>query len=68
MGYENLRDALLKQLGIEQLGQTSADDRFTLLPVPCLGACDRAPAMMIDENLYGPVEVEKVREILERYA
>ena len=68
MGYEGLRDALLKQLGIEQVGQTSADDRFTLLPVPCLGACDRAPAMMIDEDLHGPVEVEKVREILERYA
>ena len=68
IGYENLRDALLKQLGIERLGQTTADDRFTLLPVPCLGACDRAPAMMIDEDLHGPVEVEKVREILERYA
>ena len=68
MGYENLRDALLKQLGVEQLGQTSADDRFTLLPVPCLGACDRAPAMMIDEDLHGPVDVERIGEILAKYA
>ena len=46
----------------------AADDRFTLLPVPCLGACDRAPAMMIDEDLHGPIDVEKVGEILAKYA
>lgn len=68
VGYENLLAELLKRLGIERLGQTSADERFTLLPVPCLGACDRAPAMMIDEDLHGPVVLGNLDAILEKYA
>ena len=67
MGYESLRDALLARLGIERLGQTSPDGRFTLLPVPCLGACDLAPAILIDQDLHGPVEATRLDEILERY-
>jgi NADH-quinone oxidoreductase subunit E len=54
-------------LGIERLGQTSADGRFTLLPVPCLGACDRAPAMMIDQDLHGPVDLANLESILNKY-
>ena len=34
-------------------GETSADGRFTLLPIVCLGACDHAPALMIDGDLHG---------------
>jgi NADH-quinone oxidoreductase subunit E len=49
------------------LGQTTSDDRFTLLPVVCLGACDRAPALMIDDDLHGPVEADALETLLERY-
>lgn len=66
-GYERLRDAFSRALGIEY-GQTTDDGRFTLLPVCCLGACDRGPAVMIDEDTYGPVEPEDVAELLEAYA
>jgi NADH-quinone oxidoreductase subunit E len=66
MGYTSLHDHLTRQLGI-QLGQTTADGRFTLLPVVCLGACDRAPAMMVDETLYGKLTPVKIDEILEQY-
>ncbi|MBN1866946.1 NADH-quinone oxidoreductase subunit NuoE [Candidatus Sumerlaeota bacterium] len=66
MGQENLLDLLEKRLGIG-LGQTTEDDRFTLLSVACLGACDRAPALMIDDDLYGPVGAETLDGILERY-
>ncbi len=65
-GFDQLRDALHEQLGIGP-GETTADDRFTLLPVCCLGACDGAPAMMIDDDLYGPVGAEDLRELLEGY-
>ena len=34
-------------------GETTADGRFTLLPIVCLGACDHAPAMMIDDDMHG---------------
>jgi NADH-quinone oxidoreductase subunit E len=63
MGYERLREQLAARLGIT-FGQTSADGRFTLLPVPCLGTCDRAPAMMIDTELYRDLTPEKLDGIL----
>jgi NADH-quinone oxidoreductase subunit E len=66
MGYENLRDHLNQKLGID-IGQTTQDGKFTLLTIPCLGACDRAPAMMIDNELYGNLTPEKIDEILEKY-
>lgn len=66
MGYEPLQDLLWKKLGIG-FGETTQDDRFTLLPAACLGACDRAPAMLVDEDLYGPITPEMVDGILEKY-
>ncbi len=45
-----------------------ADGRFTLLPIVCLGACDRGPAMMVDADLHGPVAPGDVGAILEEYA
>jgi len=66
MGYEPLYDLLGRKLGIG-FGGTTTDDRFTLLPAACLGACDRAPAMLVDEDLYGPVTPEMLDSILEKY-
>jgi NADH-quinone oxidoreductase subunit E len=66
MGYNPLLDILKARLGIA-FGETTADKRFTLLPISCLGACDRAPAMMVDDDLYGPVTPEMMDWILERY-
>ena len=66
MGYNPLLDTLKTGLGIA-FGETTADKRFTLLPISCLGACDRAPAMMVDEDLYGPVTPETMGEILKKY-
>lgn len=66
MGYNPLYEHLTKKLGIG-FGETTPDDRFTLLPVSCLGACDRAPAMLVDEDLYGPVTPEMLDEILGKY-
>lgn len=64
--YELLRDAFIDHLGI-QFGQTTEDGRFTLLPVCCLGACDRGPAVMIDKDTFGPVGSEDIVELLEGY-
>ena len=65
MGYDRLR-ASLGQRGIV-FGETTADGRFTLLPIVCLGCCDRAPAMMIDDDLHGPVETGNIDGTLEGY-
>jgi NADH-quinone oxidoreductase subunit E len=67
MGYEQLLEHLQKRLGIG-LGETTADKKFTLLPVCCIGACDEAPAMMLDGKLYGSLTMEKINAILDRCA
>lgn len=66
MGYESLMDYFKKRLGIG-FGETTADGRFTLLPHVCLGACDQAPAMMIDNDLHGDLDPEKIERILLLY-
>jgi len=66
MGYERILQHLQDRLGIV-LGETSADGVFTLLPIVCLGACDQAPAMMIDDELYGNLDPAKIDEILTKY-
>jgi NADH-quinone oxidoreductase subunit E len=66
MGYERLRRALSARLQIE-LGQTTADGRFTLLPIVCLGACDHAPALMIDGDLHRDLTPESIESLLARY-
>ena len=65
-GHEALLARLRDQLGIEP-GQTSADGRFTLLPVCCLGNCDKAPTLMIDDDTYGNVSADALARLLEAY-
>jgi NADH-quinone oxidoreductase subunit E len=66
MGYETILQHLTKTLGIKY-GETSADGRYTLLPNPCLGTCDCAPALMIDNDLYRNLTIEQLDEILKKY-
>lgn len=63
-GYESIRDHLCKKLGIE-MGETTTDGLFTLLPVCCIGYCDRAPAVLINRKVYGPLTIDKLDQILE---
>lgn len=48
-------------------GETTEDRRFTLECVNCIGACSLAPAMMIDEEVFGNLTKEKIEKILERF-
>jgi len=66
MGYEKIRQHLQANLGIE-LGQTTDDGQFTLLPMVCLGDCDHAPVMMVDEDTHHDLDVGKIDRILNSY-
>ena len=66
-GHESILGSIKNQLGIAP-GQTTADGRFTLLPVCCLGNCDKAPALMIDDDTFGNVDAGSVAQLLEAYA
>lgn len=64
LGAERLREVLEARLGV-RVGQTTPDGRFTLLPVACLGCCDRAPALLIGQELHTNLTEEALGGILE---
>lgn len=66
MGYPDLYAHLQEKLKI-RFGETTPDNRFTLLPNACLGTCDHAPALMINNELYRDLTCEKLDEILQEY-
>lgn len=63
-GYISIRDYMSRKLGVA-MGETTNDGLFTLLPVCCIGYCDRSPAMLINRKAYGPLTTEKIDAILE---
>jgi NADH-quinone oxidoreductase subunit E len=65
-GEQRILEHLTSRLGVG-FGQTTADGAFTLLPVGCLGACDKGPAMMVDGTLYESLTPARADEILSRY-
>jgi NADH-quinone oxidoreductase subunit E len=66
MGYESVYSHISEKLSIN-FGETTPDGRFTLLPISCLGDCDHAPALMINEDLHNNININDLDEILERY-
>jgi NADH-quinone oxidoreductase subunit E len=66
MGYESLYKHISDKLSI-QFGETTPDGKFTLLPVSCLGDCDHAPALMINDDLHNNLTVSSIDQILEKY-
>jgi formate dehydrogenase subunit gamma len=63
MGSRALENYARKKLGID-FHETTADGRFSLEPVYCLGNCACSPAVMIDETVHGRVTPQKLDEIL----
>ena len=60
---EEMLKVVEKELGIKA-GETSSDKKFTLEVVPCLGLCDKAPAMMINDKIYENLTEETVEKII----
>jgi NADH-quinone oxidoreductase E subunit len=63
-GAERITGFIKQKLGID-LGQTTADGRFTLSEVECLASCGTAPMMQINDDYYESLDEEKVTDILE---
>jgi len=66
-GAEPIWAHLRKKLGVKP-GETTPDGRITLREVECLGSCGTAPAMLVDDEMYERLTIEKVDEILGRLA
>ncbi len=65
-GSQAVLDRAQKELGIK-VGDTTEDRRFSLGVVRCIGACGLAPAMLVDEDVYGRVKTTNIMDILEKY-
>ena len=63
---DSLAAQLEETLGV-RAGETTADGRFSLELVNCIGACDRAPAMLVDDDVHADLTPAKVRRILKEY-
>jgi NADH-quinone oxidoreductase subunit E len=63
MNGDHVCQKIKDKLGIDY-GETSADNRYTLLPVTCLGDCDHAPAMMVGDELHHDLTPENIDEHL----
>lgn len=66
-GAEGVVEAFLKHTGCGELGATSADGRFTVVEVECLGACGFATPVLIDDDFIEDVTPDKVSGLLQRY-
>lgn len=66
MGCDRICEHLCSHLGIKS-GQMTPDGRFSLLPVVCLGACDHAPVLMVDDDLHQDLKLDQLDDLLEAY-
>ena len=64
LGADSLAAYLTEKLGI-RLGEVTPDRKFSLGTVECIGACEQAPAMLVNNELYGNLSRERVDEILD---
>jgi NADH-quinone oxidoreductase subunit E len=61
---QDLAAHLCARLGIG-MGETTSDGRFTLLPVCCIGYCDRAPAILVNRMVHGPLTIESLDRLID---
>lgn len=62
-GQLELTQRMRQTLGVE-LGETTPDGRFTLVELECLGACEQAPAALVNEVLHGELTPAKLAEVI----
>ncbi len=65
LGAERVTEALCHTLGVKP-GETTTDGEFTLVEVECLGACDRAPVVMVNDDWHERLSPEDVASFIER--
>ena len=66
-GYKDLSAKVQQKLDILP-GETSDDGKFTLVELECLGACELAPAVLMDEELHGPTTWDKLERVIDDLA
>jgi len=65
-GAQKILDKVEEELGIT-VGGTTPDRKFSISDTRCLGACGLAPVLVVNEDVYGRLKPEDVKEILDKY-
>lgn len=65
LGCDRLKEYLTSRLGAA--GEVNTDGRFSWETVECMGACELAPMMQVDNDYYGNLDIERVDEILHEF-
>ncbi len=64
-GADELLEKLCQKLQVKP-GETTADGEFSIIPCECMAACDRAPMILADNHVLGPIRDEELEQILEK--
>ena len=66
-GANTIYDAFRRELQLEDDSITTADGKYSIERVACLGCCALAPVVQIDQKIFGPVSPGRVREVLDEF-
>jgi NADH-quinone oxidoreductase subunit E len=66
MGAEPVIKHLEQKLGVRE-GEVTKDGRFSFIRMECIGRCDGAPAMLVDDEYHGNLTPERIEGILQQY-
>ncbi|MCK9420020.1 MAG: NADH-quinone oxidoreductase subunit NuoE [Nitrospirae bacterium] len=66
LGAETIMEHLSSALGVGE-GQVTVDGKFSFQRIECIGRCDGAPAMLVDDDYHGNLTPEKIEGILKKY-
>lgn len=62
-GADGILNTLCQRLGVSP-GETTSDGEFSIIPSECLAACDRAPMLLVDEEIIGPIKESELEQVL----
>ena len=65
-GADHIKEALKKELKVG-MDETTADELFTLKEIRCIGACGLAPAVMVDDKVYGHMNEDNIKTVISSY-
>jgi NADH-quinone oxidoreductase E subunit len=66
MGAESVIGHLEKKLGVHE-GEVTKDGRFSFIRMECIGRCDGAPAMLVNDDYHGNLTPGRIDEVLKKY-
>lgn len=64
-GADAIKDTCMKKLGLEHMGETTSDGKFTVVEVECLGACVNAPMVQINDDYFEDLTPQIMEEIID---